>query len=283
MRGAERSTDRPNTATTKGDRASSRVFLPTVAVLLVVAVVGLVGLSPLALGAVRGIDDDWESLSFIGQTYGAASALLAGLALAGVVATLVLQARETRMSRELALRDSNSELLRIAMESPEYAECWGANLPLPEGKAQRQSMYTNMILSQWEMAYESRAIGDAHLRALARNLFVGRVGWNFWNRVRSIRLSTAETRRSRRFHRIVDDEFQQATEPPPEESEDEPQRRRPRRWLPVVGALGAGAIASGVAIVRHRRSLSAPPAPAAGTVTRPGRGRRRGTRPIRGR
>ncbi|GAA4934795.1 hypothetical protein GCM10023224_14270 [Streptomonospora halophila] len=60
----------------------------------------------------------------------------------------MLQARETRMSREPALRDSNSELLRMAMDDTEFARCWGANLPMSGRVEQRRSMYTNMIVSQ---------------------------------------------------------------------------------------------------------------------------------------
>ncbi|WP_131101350.1 DUF6082 family protein [Streptomonospora litoralis] len=221
-----------------------------VLVLVVVAVVGLVGLSPLALGLVRGISGDWEGLSVVGQTYGAASALLAGLALVGVVATLVVQARETRMARELALRDSNSELLRMAMENEEYAECWGANMSATGSKAQRQSMYTNMIVSQWEMAFDSRAVNDEHVRTLARNLFVGPVGWEYWNRVREVRLHTAGTRRSRRFHRILDEEFQRAPEPPAAPAAGSGRRRlgggRGERSNRVSGAPAAASVLTGL-------------------------------------
>ncbi|MFC4869523.1 DUF6082 family protein [Streptomonospora arabica] len=257
-----------------------RVLAPVVVALLAVVVVGLVVLSPLGLGAVEGVSDDWEDLSFIGQTYGAASALLAGLALLGVVATLVLQARETRMSRELALRDSNSELLRMAMEDAEYARCWGANLPMPDRAEQRRSMYTNMIVSQWEMAYDSRAMGDEHVRVLARGLFAGRIGWEFWNRVRAVRLRTAESRRSRRFHRILDEEFRASAEPPPDDDGDSGDdggreragrraerrsrgraggRGRTRRGVrALVGAVAAGGVAAGsvvagVLLARRRR------------------------------
>nr|WP_275548865.1 DUF6082 family protein [Streptomonospora sp. PA3] len=245
--------------------------------LLAVFVAASIGLSPIALGAVRGISDDWEGLSLIGQTYGAASALLAGLALLGVVATLVLQARETRISRELALRDSNSELLRMAMESPEYARCWGANLPMTDPAAQRQSMYTNMIISQWEMAYDSRAIGDEHVRALAGNLFAGRVGWEFWGRVRAVRLRTADTRRARRFHRILDEEFQRAAEPPPEDGAGAGTGGGGRRvmWVALgAGLVGVGGVAAAVAAARHR-SRAATAAPVERRDEREGPARRR--------
>jgi hypothetical protein len=34
------------------------------------------------------------------------------------------------------------------------------------------------------MGYETGAIGEAHIRALAARLFEGRVPWEFWRRAR---------------------------------------------------------------------------------------------------
>jgi hypothetical protein len=179
---------------------------------MVIAVV-LVGLSPYALKSFAGATEGWERLSFIGQTYGAASALLAVLAMVGVSASLILQSRESRAGREQAFRAANTEMLKMAMDNPEYAECWGGNMPSQDGKSRRQSMYVNMILTQWEMGFETGAIGAAHIRELAARLFEGRVPWEFWKRARELRMATAESRRSRRFQRIVDGEFARAAEP----------------------------------------------------------------------
>lgn len=217
-------------------------------VLALVVAVALIGLSPFALGLFTGATGRWERLSFIGQTYGAASALLAVLALVGVSVSLVFQARESRAMREQAFRDANSELLKMAMDDPDYAECWGANLA-PDGRRdQRQSMYVNMILTQWEMGYESGAIGETHIRALAAKLFAGRVPWEFWRGVRELRIATAESRRGRRFQVMVDEEFQRAPEPhaasaAPAEAEraERPVASRARRSRVLWAVLGAGA------------------------------------------
>jgi len=217
-------------------------------VLLLIVAVALIGLSPYALDLFTGATRRWERLSFIGQTYGAASALLAVLALVGVAVSLVFQARESRATREQAFRDANTEMLKMAMDDPDYAACWGGNLAPADRKDQRQSMYVNMILTQWEMGYETGAIGETHIRALAAKLFEGRVPWEFWARVRELRISTAESRRARRFQRMVDDEFQRAAEPPPavERPPERPARRNRALWA-LLGAGAAGAIAAAVA------------------------------------
>jgi uncharacterized membrane protein len=53
-----------------------------------VVAVALIGISPIALGSFHGATRKWERLSFIGQTYGAASAIVSVLALVGIVLTL---------------------------------------------------------------------------------------------------------------------------------------------------------------------------------------------------
>ncbi|MGP4027010.1 DUF6082 family protein [Actinomadura sp. 3N407] len=91
--------------------------------------VGLVGLSPVALDLFRGNVKTWERLSFIGQTYGAASALLSAFALIGIAATLILQARDTEVNREQGRRVLHVDLLKMALENPLYRRAWGTSTP----------------------------------------------------------------------------------------------------------------------------------------------------------
>lgn len=206
------------------DHGAARALLTVTLVFVLIVAIALIGLSPYGLGLFTGATGHWERLSFIGQTYGAASALLAVLALIGVAMSLVFQARESRAMREHAIRDANTEMLKMAMEDPDYAECWGGNLTAGDPREQRQSMYVNMILTQWEMGYETGTVGETHIRAVAARLFEGRVPWEFWLRAREIRLKTAESRRAKRFQQMIDEEFQRVPEPPPL-PEPAPERR----------------------------------------------------------
>ncbi|MEV4456717.1 DUF6082 family protein [Microbispora sp. NPDC049633] len=51
---------------------------------------------------------------YVGQTYGAASALLSALALTGVSASLALQAKESRAARKDSGRNHHLRLIRMA-------------------------------------------------------------------------------------------------------------------------------------------------------------------------
>ncbi|MBE1534266.1 DUF6082 family protein [Actinomadura algeriensis] len=203
-------------------------------ILLTLVVIGLIGASPWFLRAWGEPTTRWERWSFIGQTYGAASALVAAFALVGIAATLILQARETKIAREEARRIAIAELLKMAMDDPALDEAWG---PVPDGedrKARRQLMYINMIVSEWQMSYETKALPERRLRAISREMFSGRPGRAYWRDARQVRMSTSETRQARRFHQILDEEYAQAPPPPPEN------RRGRRPWHLIAGAAVGG-------------------------------------------
>ncbi|MBD2894872.1 hypothetical protein amrb99_38010 [Actinomadura sp. RB99] len=155
---------------------------------------------------------------------------------AGVAAVLV-QGHGVKIAREEARRIAIAELLKMAMDDPALDEAWG---PVPEGedrKVRRQLMYINMIVSEWQMSYETKALPEVRLRAISREMFSGRPGRAYWEEARQVRLSTSGSKRARRFHEILDEEYRRAPAPPPESP---PARRR--RWA-LLAATAAGTLA----------------------------------------
>ena len=221
--------------------------------LLTIVVIGLIGASPWALRAFGEPTTRWERLSFIGQTYGAASALVAAFALVGIAFTLILQARETKIAREEARRVAIAELLKMAMNDPDLDEAWG---PVPDGedrKTRRQLMYINMIVSEWQMSFETKALPEKRLRAISREMFSGRPGRTYWQDARQVRMSTSETKQARRFHQILDEEYNQAPAPPPEN----PSHSR-GIWVLIAGAAaGTAALAPLLRALARRTSRRA--------------------------
>jgi hypothetical protein len=114
--------------------ASRRVRLIMVVTVLTIALLVLVVLSPLILEELgASVRINWAQLSNIGQTYGAVSALLTAMALLGVVASLFLQARDVKNSREQAWRTFHHELIRMELDDPLYMTALGApwDVPIP--------------------------------------------------------------------------------------------------------------------------------------------------------
>jgi hypothetical protein len=181
-------------------------------VLTVVAVIGALGvvlLSPLVIAKIpasQGID--WAELSNVGQTYGAASAFLAVLALAGVAVSLHLQRRESKAAREQALRALHTDLLRMSLDDEAFMQCWG---PIGESTDlvwYRQHIFLNLVVSHWQMMWEIGALNEIHLRLTAAGIFGGPLGRRYWREARDARRVAEKGRRARSFYLIVDDEYQ---------------------------------------------------------------------------
>ncbi|WP_433177405.1 DUF6082 family protein [Actinoallomurus sp. CA-150999] len=237
----------------RGAPRSARISLVVTLLLVVVLSVGLIGVSPLALDVFHGSASHWNRLSSIGQTYGAASAVLSVLAVIGVAVTLVLQARDSRAIRLQAIRESHTRLLEMAMNDPELNKVWGPSGLSDPFVQQRQSMYANMIISQWEMSYATHSLTDDHLRLLAAEFLSGAIGRDFWALAHRARLDTSESKLNRRFHEIIDKEYQRLLSTPaisPPEPGELSNNDGRRSWHPL--AIGAAIVGIGV-IVRFIR------------------------------
>src|SRR4051812_10209319 len=87
----------------------------------VVLLLSLVILSPLALPWLAGERTDWATSANIGQAYGGVAAVLAGLALCGVVVSIVIQRRQLAIQLNLAVRERQFDLTRTFLEHPHAA------------------------------------------------------------------------------------------------------------------------------------------------------------------
>lgn len=257
-----------------GGGRPTRLPIGAVTLLIALLAVSLIGISPLALGLFHGATTQWERLSFIGQTYGAASAVISVLALVGVVLTLIYQARETKRAREETRRQAIGDLLKMAMDDPDLDECWG---PVPEPddpKNRKQQLYTNMIVAAWEMSFEMGAIPEHRLRYASNEMFRGRVGREYWRNAREGRISTSANRRERRFHQILDEEYQKIVGPEDSipsalESDSTPEPYRTRAYAvtrPLLLLVTGAGVALLIRRLLHRTAAGARLRPADGVT-----------------
>jgi hypothetical protein len=136
-----------------------RSTAPTVVLLAAVVTLVAVLLTPLGLQWIgHRPGHDWPLLGNVGQAYGAASAILAALALVGVVASLVLQAREAKVSREQALRALHTEahlevLARQFFQGASGRRFWAeAREPRAKAEASRRARRFTAILDRSYLA-----------------------------------------------------------------------------------------------------------------------------------
>jgi hypothetical protein len=76
-------------------------------------------------------------------------------------------------------------------------------------------MYVNLILSYWESRYELGQLTEAHVREAAAHMFQASPGRDFWADARALRTATSASRKARRFHQILDEEYLRALTPGP--------------------------------------------------------------------
>jgi hypothetical protein len=212
------------------------------------AALGVVLVSPLLLGRLAALGAvNWARLSEIGQTYGAASAILAMLALGGVAFSVFLQARQARADQIQAIRGLHTELVRIELDNlPLYLPCWGP-LDIPTDDGKRRHVYTTLMMDYAWMGYEIGSIPESWLRDMLAGMFRGEVGRRYWKMTRqSWDRALGGSRRGRHFLRIVEEEHDRAASAGPPAALATPPERDlhastvaadPRKWHSTAAAL----------------------------------------------
>lgn len=223
-----------------GGASAGRVVLLLAILLLVIVSVGLVVVSPLALRALdSGSQVDWNRLSNIGQTYGAVSAIIAAVALLGVMISLVIQSREARAVRKSARRAHHVELMRMAMDDPRYMECWGPYVT-DTFAAEGQYTYINLIVAHRYSEYEVREMSEVLLRATAKYVFASAPGRVYWQNGGRFWRDNYSGRRARRFYRVLEETYQEAIKKPPSRPPREVAGTGAARAPPGLAGLGVG-------------------------------------------
>jgi hypothetical protein len=176
---------------------------------LSISVLLLIVLSPLALKLVakkRGID--WSQLSNVGQSYGAISAVLSALAVAGVSVSLIFQAREALSARRQGTRAIHTDLMRMAMDDPAYMECWGNIFGDRSHNERRQFLYVNLMIAFWATLWETGDFEERSLREIAANeLFSAKPGRQFWESIEGKWYTHATNAHMNRFLKILDEAY----------------------------------------------------------------------------
>jgi hypothetical protein len=160
-------------------------------------------LSPILLSAIVTLAtrDQWETLSFVGQTYGAIAALITTLSLAAIAASLLIQNRALSVQIEQGSRDQYIELISIGLNHPE-ARSGG---PFNEA-ASPAMMYSGLWITQWRALYVMEYMPEVELRTEFELLFTNSPEARArWALSREAYKAGAAGKRGNDFFRIVDE------------------------------------------------------------------------------
>ncbi|BCY09579.1 DUF6082 family protein [Actinoplanes sp. L3-i22] len=198
------------------------------------------GLSPLALAAVGDlIAEDWVRLGNIGQAYGAASAIFSALALAGVTASLVYQARSVGQHRVQAVREQHADILNMICADPEtYAPALNRELIGQTPLQVRRHVFLGRAFRYYAFGYATEVIAEADLRLeIFPEVFGTEPGRTFWAGARTLWLNSGNPD-YRRLARVADAEYRKAVEAGPPQVNPDP-GRVPPHGHPVGGTAGS--------------------------------------------
>lgn len=193
---------------------SLRRFFPVVLLATgLIAIIGLVVLSPFALTELADFKINWLKLSNVGQTYGAVSALLSSFALVGIAVSLLYQSRDNQNAREQTTRNLQFELIRMAMGDPSLMTAsgapWDLDIP-PDSSSIRQFLYVQLWVSFLGGNFTIGELPESAVRHIAgHELFRSEAGRNYWAAVGQVQTANSSGRRKRFFH-ILDDEYRKA-------------------------------------------------------------------------
>jgi hypothetical protein len=174
----------------------------------VVGMSALVAVSPLLIHSLYR-DGDWTQPGNVGQAYGAASAILAALALGIVGISLVVQHTHFRRRQRAIRRADTRDIVKQALDEPAFAQCWGSRFA-PEHIDERLFFYTNFVVLSWSDAWEEGDLTEQQARAYLSSFFDSEIPRMFWERhgpLRHLRLTL--TRRDR-FDAMMNEEYLRA-------------------------------------------------------------------------
>jgi hypothetical protein len=168
---------------------------------LLVIVTLLVGVGIAALLARQGASADWNRWSDVGQTFGALSSIISGLALVAVVAIARAQYREMQQNRRemehqraslighhMELRRAAAanlgmfhlEILKMSIEDPELAEVWPPFAPNLPADINRKYLYANAIYQFQLRVMTESEYSDEQITASLRYLFTSPHMRGYW-------------------------------------------------------------------------------------------------------
>jgi hypothetical protein len=216
---------------------------------------------------------DWTHLSEISQTYDAASALLAGIAVGGVAASLAIQVRQVRISQIQAARLMHLDLMKMLTADPVLRSTSPTAIGVTE-EQWRRSIYTNLFFKYLEMGFTIGHISEESLRLHFSIQFkLGHVR-EFWARNRETYRTDADRRGPQRFFAIVDQQYTMAldregpqwiVDQPPGDRHEEVSASQAshgtRRRGEVLGSIAGfvvGSILTGAMTRRRARRANSP-------------------------
>jgi hypothetical protein len=134
------------------------------------------------------------------------STLISSIALAGVAASLLLQARQLRVSQLQISHAAQFDLLKIGFDRPDII----AGVLEEEPDNFSGSIYINWTMKYMQLSYDINTLTAEAVRVQARTMFSAQFPRSWWLRAKPIYLAEATTKREVEFISVIDEVYEQA-------------------------------------------------------------------------
>jgi hypothetical protein len=187
---------------------------------LFIIVVLIAGLAAARLLQLTGTPDGWELRGNIGDSFGVMNAMVSGLALAALVATLWLQSRELALQRtelamqrealsqsrdelrrnaEASLSTLHQEMIKLSINDPALAAVWPPLDPNGSQEKERQYLYANLIYQHLWLGLRIGDYTEDSVQNSLRYLFRSAIFREYWRAASTARMSLVPGSKEYRF------------------------------------------------------------------------------------
>lgn len=134
--------------------------------------------------------------------------IISSIALIGVAAGLILQARQIRISQIQAVRSLHLELIKTGIDNPSLVAALVSEDTDPSES--EKIAYLNLWVEFWRAGYGMKSMSKASIAFYAQLIFEREYARRWWQTGRDLHYIEVSGKRERDFLDIVDAEFQNA-------------------------------------------------------------------------
>jgi uncharacterized protein DUF6082 len=180
-------------------RRLTEVRLGAMVTAVVTLLLAAIVLSPLTLSWIAGARTDRVTPANIGEAYGGVAAVLAGLALCGVVVSTAVQRRQLAIQTNLAIRERQFDLTRMLLEYPDAtARLYGSSISA-------DSTLLNLHIAQFWLVFETETHDPEVLKEELALVFQTEFARRWWTGAARNLWRMSRTTPSRAFAEVVDE------------------------------------------------------------------------------
>jgi hypothetical protein len=186
-------------------RALRKLLTATTVIVALTATCSTAAISLLFLGRLY-TEGTQGNPNEISEKYAAAFAVVALVTLTVMSFSLALQSKQFKYVRQADHRQRTRDTVRIALENPAYAQCWGPRFA-PDHVDERLFFYCAFVVLNWAHAWDDGLLAEARLRDLLKAYFDSEVPRMYWERNGDWNQLRRRWPRRVRFLDIVNEEY----------------------------------------------------------------------------